>query len=272
MNKVKHFLSYLYPVLIESRSGELSGHLEVRKSRGKYILDSLTVNYSYGGLQQLFDSLFYTINLKERNFNNVLLLGMGAGSVVALLREKYGKKCKITAIENDAVVIELAKKYFNVQRFSSLKIIKEDAFKFVSETKDKFDLIIVDLFIDTEVPEVFTTPEFVSNVRKIATHDCNVIFNKTTDTYRHKKEFENLFLEFEHCFPGSEVIKLISYSMENSFIFYSVLPLILRTTDPIKKKNPGQDPWVNFKPSYTFYNNKINSGQNNFINCPLLQN
>jgi spermidine synthase len=251
MNKVKQFLSYLYPVLIESRSGELSDCLEVRKRKGKYVLDSHTVNYSYGGLHQLFDSLFHITHIKEQSFNSVLLLGMGAGSVVSLLTERYEKICEVTAIENDAIVIELAKKYFAIQRFDTLRIIKEDALKFVGETKNKYDLIIVDLFIDNEVPEMFTTQSFINNLRKIATNNCSVIFNKTTETLIHKKEFDALYKEFEHYFPGSTVIKLVANGMENSFIYYSTLPLVIKEKEVLKEKNDlSQDTWPGFEPAY----------------------
>ena len=51
--------------------------------------------------------------MKQYNFKKVLLLGMGAGSIIKLLQEKYDINCSITAIEKDEVVIELAKKYFD---------------------------------------------------------------------------------------------------------------------------------------------------------------
>lgn len=255
---VKHFFSYLYPVLIELRSGELFQHLEVIKYQGKCQLDSLTVNYSYGGLHKAFDKLFRKININEQNFNKVLLLGLGAGSVVSLLTEKYKKKCEITALENDGVVIELAKKYFNVQRFDSLKIIKQDAFKFVNETNNKYDLVIVDLFIDNEVPKIFRTSQFIENLKKITTNNCSVIFNKTTETTVHKEEFKNLCQLFETYFPGFAVIKLNSNGMENRFIVYSSLPPVLEPSAKSYKHNPFSDFPKNLYSGYNFNFTKTN--------------
>ena len=268
---VKHFFSYLYPVLIELRSGELLQHLEVIKYHGKYQLDSLTVNYSYGGLHKAFDKLFRKINIDEQKFNKVLLLGLGAGSVVSLLTEKYKKKCEITALENDEVVVELAKKYFNVQRFDSLNIIKQDAFKFVNETNNKYDLVIVDLFIDNEVPKIFTTPKFIENLKKITTNNCSVIFNKTTETIAHKEEFQNLRRLFETYFPGFAVIKLISNGMENRFIVYNTLPLVMKPSAKSNNHNPTANFWKDLNLGYNFNSSKTNPKHNAVITVDKLK-
>jgi len=57
-------------------------------------------------------------------------------------------KCRIFAIENDDEIIHLGKKYFNTQRFTNLELIKEDAFSYVLNCKDKFDLILFYIYID----------------------------------------------------------------------------------------------------------------------------
>lgn len=54
---------------------------------------------------------------------------MVAGSVISLLKEKYEINCSVTAIEKDEIVIELAKKYFNIGKFKSLPIINAGAFE-----------------------------------------------------------------------------------------------------------------------------------------------
>jgi spermidine synthase len=252
MNKIKHLLSFIYPVLIESRLGEVNPYLEVKKFNGQYILNSETVNYSYGDHYELFDSLFYKINIQQRDFTNVLVLGMGAGSVISLLTEKYGRECKITAIEKDGVVIELAKNYFDIERFGSLTVINDDASKFVSETKETFDLIIVDLFIDMEVPKQFSSIEFISNLKRIATTNCCVIYNKITNKLAHKKELEVLFLEFGKIFPSSEIYKVVGNATENSFIYCNTLPFILQELKIVKNERSNQDPVIysNLKPAF----------------------
>ena len=89
MKKIKTILSYMYPTIIETREGSVTPYLEITKSNGKYVLNSHNANYSFGGLHILFDAFFKQINIKQYQIQSVLLLGMGAGSVVTLLKEKF---------------------------------------------------------------------------------------------------------------------------------------------------------------------------------------
>jgi tRNA1(Val) A37 N6-methylase TrmN6 len=87
-------------------------------------LNSKNANYSFDGLHIIFNQLFQKIDINKFEFRNILILGMGAGSIISLLRDKYNISCPITAIEKDEVVIELAKKYFNIDKYKSLTIKK----------------------------------------------------------------------------------------------------------------------------------------------------
>jgi len=103
--------------VVEQCVGEVSPYLEVNLINGKYSLDTSKVNYSYGSLYRIFDQTFLKFNLKAHEVKSVLVLGFGAGSVASLLAEKYCTGCEITGIERDQVVINLANKYFELNRF-----------------------------------------------------------------------------------------------------------------------------------------------------------
>lgn len=76
---------------------------------------------------------------------NVLILGLGCGSAIKPLRKKF-PNCQITGVEINSEMIEIGKKYFNLDKIPNLKIIYAPAQKFISQTKQKFDLILVDLY------------------------------------------------------------------------------------------------------------------------------
>ncbi len=252
MNRLKDAWSFLYPIKVDSRSGDLTTHLEVIRFKGKNVLNSFTVNYSFGGLHLIFEQLFKKIDIEKYDFKNVLILGMGAGSIVSLLEEKYKINCHITAIEKDKVVIELAKKYFNINKYKSLTIINEDAFDYTHRTKEKFDLIISDLFIESNVPKKFETNEYLTNLKKISTDTCCVIYNKMTKAPIHKKELTGLFENFEHVFPGTIIHKLYANNTENSLLYYNTLPMAIKKSNPVLKNIQKQDvAWPNFKPSFS---------------------
>ena len=219
----------MYPIVVETREGSVTPYLEVMKSNGKYVLNSHNANYSFGGLHILFDAFFKQIDIKKYDIKNVLLLGMGAGSVISLLKQKYKINCAITAIEKDEVVIELAKKYFEIEKYKPLNIVNDDAFEYVKTTYKKYDLIISDIFIDGNVPAIFATPEYLNNLKRISNEKSCIIYNKMTELPIHKKEVAEFEKLFETTFPGAETHKLIAYESENSLLYYNTLPLISNT-------------------------------------------
>lgn len=226
MSLLQNLMSFLHPVIIDSKPGKISKLLEVTKSNGKFVLNTATTNYSYGGINTMFDDFFKKINIKKFEIQNILILGMGAGNMIALLREKYGIESPITAIEKDPVVIELAHKYFNIARFKNLTIVEADAFDYCKESLDKFDLVLIDLFIDGDVPAIFASKEFLTNLRKVMTDKSCLIYNKMTEQPHHKKEFDQLLLEISKHSPSTTIHTSNSHESENSFIYFNTLSLI----------------------------------------------
>jgi spermidine synthase len=89
----------------------------------------------------LLPALFYPLN----NFNRVLVLGAGAGSILHLLNRYLGPR-SIVAIDCDEVHLSVAKRFFGV-RYKNVQLIQADAIAWVQNYADEpFDLIIEDLF------------------------------------------------------------------------------------------------------------------------------
>src|SRR5690625_1752355 len=132
---------------------KISDKLFVRHENGKKVLDTQNSNYSFGGLQDVLN--FGLDSLRVDLFNSVLVLGMGAGCVVDSLRNRYNYHGPVTGVELDPVVIEIARTEFNILKDPKVELIEADAEKFIAETRQKFDLIVIDLFVDIQVPEQF---------------------------------------------------------------------------------------------------------------------
>jgi len=179
---MKKTLSYLFPFTQKIQS-EYSGIVEITWSNGRKVLDSAHTNYSYGSLQRILKFGLKQIDLKKSR--NALLLGLGGGSVIKTLRDEFNFIKKITAIEIDPVLIDLAANEFDIKTSEQLDIINEDASEFVQTTSETFDLIIVDLFIDNQVPEVFYLTEFWANITRITSTNGYVIFNASVSQPSH---------------------------------------------------------------------------------------
>ena len=195
--KPKKILSYLWPITKKVDS-DFSGKLEITWIDGKKVLDTKNANYSYGTLQHVLENGLKRIDFSQ--IDSVLILGLGGGSVVKSLQEKFNFYGSIQAVEIDQKIIDIAKTEFDLSAIKNLKIHQEDAFHFVEHSKQQYDLIIIDLFIDTEIPTIFLSEKFCLQLSNICQN--SLLFNlgfrsdaadrtkKVTDFFENNPNFE----------------------------------------------------------------------------------
>ena len=109
--------------------------------------------------------------------NHILVLGVAGGSVIKTLTNEVKYTNKITGVEIDSNVIALAKKYFELDAVPNLELVIDDAFEFVLKTKEKYDLIIIDIFQDTTMPNFLFENFFVNRILDILTSNGMYLFN-----------------------------------------------------------------------------------------------
>lgn len=194
---MKKFLSYFWPVTRKVPS-EVNGTMEITYSSGKKVLNSKNANYSYGPLQEILEFALTKVDLKS--VNNLLLLGLGGGSVIKSLRETFDFRNQIYAVEIDPEMIRIAKEEFGIAEAWNLKIIEDDAFLFTKTTKRKYQLVIIDLFIDTEVPSIFYQKEFCDRLAKIISPGGSFIFNAGMNPKKDPESAKQLLSFFEEKF------------------------------------------------------------------------
>jgi spermidine synthase len=98
----------------------------------------------------------------------ILLLGGGAYTLpMALLA--HLPSASVDVVELDPELASLAKRYFGLEPSKRLRIIHEDASDFIASTITKYDISLVDIFNQAEVPESLATPEAASNLRQLLT-------------------------------------------------------------------------------------------------------
>lgn len=150
---IQKLFSYLYPIKIFKKKSARSKVIEVTWANGELVLDSENTNYSYGSLQRILRYGLRNIGYnKVLEMDHILVLGVAGGSVIKTLVDEIEYKGKITGVEIDAEMIQIANQYFNLNEIQQLEIVIDDAFEFVLKTKDKYDLIIIDIFEDTNMP------------------------------------------------------------------------------------------------------------------------
>lgn len=178
MNLLKQFFSFIYPINVETISSERSGSLEVTLVNGKLVIDSENANYSYGSLQQVLKKgLSFIGKHKLEQLDSILVLGVAGGSVIQTLRSDFKLNTKITGVEIDADVIHLANTYFQLNKTSNLELITADAFEYINTTKNKYDLIIIDIFNDTQMPNNLFDEKLWNSIHKLLTKKGLCLFN-----------------------------------------------------------------------------------------------
>ncbi|MNQ28158.1 spermidine synthase [compost metagenome] len=152
--------------------------IEVTWANGELVLDTENTNYSYGSLQRILRYGLRNIGYdKIVEMDHILLLGVAGGSVVKTLVDEISYKEKITGVEIDPDMIHIANEYFNLNQIKQLEVIIDDAFEFVLKTKEKYDLIIIDIFEDTHMPNFLFEKFFVDRVCTILKNNGFVLFN-----------------------------------------------------------------------------------------------
>jgi spermidine synthase len=175
---LKKVLSYLIPINIHTVKSDLSKSIEITWANGELVLDSENTNYSYGSLQRILRLGLKTIGFdKIVAMEHVLVLGVAGGSVIKTLVNEIKFKGKITGVEIDPDIIKIANQYFNLDKVEQLEVVIDDAFEFVLKTKEKYDLIIIDIFQDTTMPNFLYETFFTDQVCFLLRSKGVVLFN-----------------------------------------------------------------------------------------------
>lgn len=175
---IKQLLSYIYPIIISKKKSVVNGTLEVTWNNGELVLDSKNTNYSYGSLQRILrKGLKYIGYDRIKSYKSVLVLGVAGGSVIKTLLNEIKFSGKITGVEIDSEVINLANKYFKINELPQVEIVNQDAFEFILKTTTTYDLIIIDIFQDTKMPNFLFEEFFINKVNNHLNTNGFILFN-----------------------------------------------------------------------------------------------
>ncbi|RZJ33782.1 MAG: methyltransferase domain-containing protein [Flavobacterium sp.] len=175
---LKKLLSYFIPVNVLKKKSAISQSLEITWNNGELVMDSANTNYSYGSLQRILRKGLKEIGFeKVARMKEILVLGVAGGSVVKILAYEVKTNAKIIGVEIDPEVVTLADLYFQLNQIPNFKIITADAFEYLLKSQKTFDLIIIDIFQDTMMPEFLFEDYFLDCIVKALDRGGYVLFN-----------------------------------------------------------------------------------------------
>lgn len=191
MSLIKKYLSYLNVFTERKYESAYNGTLEINWVNGKKVLDTKNTNYSYGNLGRVLKkALQHTPTNFISEDTNILLLGMGGGDVIKQLQRHFKSKGHITALEIDPIIIQIAITEFDIIPGNQLEIVHEDARTYLKYVKTTFNLIIVDLFNDTEIPDFVFHNDFLQLIFTSLNTNGTAVFNTLilSDEHRLRNE------------------------------------------------------------------------------------
>lgn len=204
----KKWLSHLTPFILEESASEQNPELSVVLSRGRIQLLSGEAIYSWDDLYNNFIIAFDRLKIKERKIEDVLLLGLGLGSIPYILEKVHHCRYHYTAIEWDETVAHLAAKYTLNRLESSVQIVTADAEVFVQVTEELYDLLIIDIFEDEITPPQFCTEEFLEDCATLLHPGGLLLFNRLHGEDVSIRQVTERFFErsFKKVFPEAWAI------------------------------------------------------------------
>lgn len=177
---ILRLVSHFVPIITNKIHSSYSGTLEITITNGRKYLNTAKVNYSYGTLQRVLEFTVRKVDLS--GVKDILILGLGGGSIIKSLREVFNYQHGIVAVEIDPVIIEVAKNEFGIVADERTEILLADAYDYIALATRQFDLIIVDLFIEDEVPVKFFSTEFWKHIAAKVRRNGSVIFNSMSES------------------------------------------------------------------------------------------
>lgn len=212
-------LSYLIPRTVLRTSSPYNRDIRVIEEWGEL---KLLVNGSRESgpyIRTLWEAAFKAFDLEAvQRISSILILGVGGGTVIKLLADRY-PLARITAVDIDPVIVEIAKRYFRLDAIANLCFVLGDAQTVVKahmKSRNKYDLIIVDLFIGSDIPDFVASRAFYQSLNVLLRSDGVILLNCLLEL-SYKEKSDRLHLLFQDMFKDIRDYRCFNNS--NRFFF-----------------------------------------------------
>lgn len=204
--------------ILDEVESPINGKLTVVKDLawGVHIQDRNGLTQSGGVMKAVWKSTLKKVASRRKNVDRALILGLGGGDAARLVR-KYWLEAKITGVDADPVIVDLGRKYMKLDE-ARVEIVIDDANKYLSSNidnlKSNFDLVLVDMYVQDDVPEKFTSEKFIKDIKRLLAIEGLVIFNrlyfgeKRPEAMKFAEKLEKVFSSVEPLYPEANVMFL----------------------------------------------------------------
>jgi len=118
---------------------------------------------------------YWKMMIPNKKLETVLMLGVGAGTVARMLLERF-PDTKITGVEISQEVVNAAIEHLKLSEVK-MNLVIADAFEYVFEHNEPYDLILVDIYDGYNFPLKFLMPKFVRRCQELLNKGGEMYFN-----------------------------------------------------------------------------------------------
>ena len=173
--------------------GKFDGTDAIQSEMDKVDLNALTLSYS----RHMICSLPLVAKPKR-----ILIVGLGGACIERYLYSLL-PEAKIETVELDPEVANVARKYFNLKEDARQVVHIGDGRKFIDESKDKYDFIMLDAFSATSIPYPLSTKEFLEHCRDHLTEGGIIAAN----LWYAEANYGSMVKTYDAVFPEWHVVK-----------------------------------------------------------------
>lgn len=172
------------------------------------------------------------INNEDKRLD-VLLIGVGGGSLPSFVSKTFEKKVHMTCLELDGEVLEIAKTWFALEENENVKYITADGLDFMRDEVEKsmtqtYDVIIFDVGsiehgLVVVPPKQFTSEETLKHTKSLLKKSGVLLINVNLEDTNRRKVIGNTKKHYDniHCFDLPDSNSKVLACMDNKFDFES---------------------------------------------------
>lgn len=193
----------------------------------KLIVDQVlqSINYDSPICERLYwGKVINILKEHEPDFKNLLLLGLGGGTLINLLSRNFSE-ANLISVELDPVMVDIANDYFGIKDLPNHRVIVSDAMKVVVDPTEfdiqphTFQVLIVDIYIGSNFPDLGKSGNFISALKKLVAPRGLIIFNRIY-TEQHQDDV-NIFIDYVSQFISDvKCLVVAGYTNSDNVLIY----------------------------------------------------
>ncbi len=182
------FEGIAFPEVIYETDSPINGHIQVVQAGNlrRLVANRFTQSLNYNSSMAQKRYWGQVVALLKENItspNSILILGLGGGTIQHLTSKQF-PGVSMVSVDIDPVMVDVARKYFDLDTISNHKVIVEDACRVIVDpgsfglSKASFSAAVVDIFVGDTYPELGKSGNFLDGLRNLVVPDGLIICNR----------------------------------------------------------------------------------------------